>query len=468
MMELIGHSLVRGERRGHELAELSVLDLLTGHINWAGIYHFKYAPDINRLRAALAGALVVFPEIAGAVVVRDGVWFIDPGAAGVLFSVYRSEKTWEELNPPGTLVDGSPLLGEDISVRRIKNTGAPVTHIRLTLCAGGECVLALRNAHTFDGPTIRNFMVCWSALYRGQAAAARSDYRRAHVDRLALGEGWKPSEKFGVAPPLNFDLGREISRHKRGFGKIAVTVPDSVVNGIIARCKQASRLPLSGSDVLHALIWQAFARSATLPDAEAGRIYSIFNLRRVRGLGIPDGFEGNAVLERHARCAFADIRALDVCELAERFHQQTKPLTAREVRRDIAFLKRERARGFINEDGRFIHFVRSSLVDCIDGSGVFVNNLSMMEPAEVYFESEALSFELMGNLGLATVFVYRNPAGDWLFHHVGKCETLESFAVMLQTIAVAYAGDNLDLSRWRDASPHKAVIHDGDRYNLVI
>lgn len=175
------------------------------------------------------------------------------------------------------------------------------------------------------------------------------------------------------------------------------------------------------------------ARQASdLAGDEDSQLYSVFDLRRIAELGIPETYIGNAVIERRATLQFAALRTLPLTDIALHFRQSTKPLQARDIRRDIAFLQREYETGRIDDRGTFTHFVRSSMVDCLLGTGLYVNDLRFLPGMDLVFEDRARWFETVPTLGFNTAFIYRHTKREVSIRAVGMMNWLHRFSGHLQ------------------------------------
>jgi hypothetical protein len=432
VIEKLEQSIVKGEIYKNDMIPLNALDVLTGHLNMAGVYFFESPPNIERLKHSLSKTLDLHSSFGGSMVRMDNKIYIYRNNVGTPFSVYRSEEACPDFNNFAPITDGSELIDADFPLR-IFDGATPLNSFRITLFKDGPWALAIRNVHSLvDGAGFANFLHCWSAIYNGENGFPASVYSRENISALALGNGYKPSSKFNIFPPPNFSLGKKFLSNKMAFGATHIDIPNHIIEAMINRCKKSSHLPLTSSDILHALTWRAFALSTEFPAHEESRVYTVYDIKNVQALGIPNDFEGNSVIERNASLSFEVLRTIKLHDLSNIYRNQIKPVTELEIRKDIAFLNSEYARGNIKENGTFSNFVRGSLVDCLDGTGIFVNDIRFLEASAISFEEKTVWFETVQNLGFNVIFIYQKRNGTMSFRYVGETKTLKPFCEFLE------------------------------------
>lgn len=435
-MKPIVDEIVRPAAAG-ALLPLTVLDLISSHVNWVWLFYFRKAPHIDKLLDSL-GMLLERRPIMGAALRGEGstLWLEEAGS-GVRFTAFASEQLPPEAEDRPALFPDSELLPPEIHVASVMDGTQAPTSVQLTVFRDGSAVLAVRNVHTFDGVTAFSLLREWSALYQGLEPPRHLAPGREVIARLAEGHGRKPGAGFYILPPANFSMGRTVSAAKHGYGATQVRLPAAAVRDAVATCKRAVGFSCSSSDILHAMLWKAFAMSTTADPGEIGRVYPTFNLRGVASLNIPEQFDGNAVIERNAKSRLSDLREMTLPEIVAAYCRQIKPITRFDIGRDIAFLMRECEAGHLDyRKVRFNNFLRGSLLDCIDGTGMFINNLTAIRASELVFETPGVAFEAMSVLGFAMVFVWCANNGDFLFRYVGRRETLAAFAEGLEALCV--------------------------------
>jgi|GEM_PF-5248639 len=434
-MELIESLVVTGSHANQKLISLNVLDLLTGHVNFSGVFFFRKKPDLARLKSSLVKTLDRHPGFAGSLVNDNGRVFLSHSNVGANFSVYQSDEACPDLNNLGVITESSPLI-EHIPGLEIFGGKMPITGFKVILFADDYWSLAVRFVHSLvDGAALANFFKSWAGFYNGIAMPPRSDYSREALSHLGAGPGYRPSLKFRILPPANFSLRQKFDENKKTSGAINVDIPNARLEALIQRCKADSTLELSSSDIIHAIAWKAFAHASPLPDYEACRIYTAGDIKAIKNFGIPDDFEGNTSIVRSAEGSLKAVRALGLEQAAEWFRQQTKPITEIEVRQDIAYLNREYTQGRLRaSNGTFSQFIRGSLVDCLDFNAIFVNDMRFLEIYNTTFEEKALWYETVQDLGFPAIYVYRKLNQSTSIRYVGDVSALEPFRKFIEAL----------------------------------
>lgn len=423
------YSIVQGRVATGERIRLSVLDLLIGHLNMAGVYFFQRVPDLPKLKCALAEALDIFPSFGGSIIRHNDGFHLYQNNVGIGFTLVHSADRSTDAQYAGPIMQGNPLIDDGLPFEYEVDSGLPIVSLRLTVFADQRCALTLRFIHSLtDGAGMSRFLQAWSALYRGLEPPAPGHHRRDVITRLAAGNGAEPSKKFDLRPTSDWPLTDRIEVDPADFGIRYVDIDKQLLDTAIKHCRANTSLTLSSSDVIHALAWQAFARSVEIDPNQTSRLHTIFDIRAVADLHIPASFEGNALFERGATIAFGALRKLPLQEIAELFHRQVKPLDADDIRQDIAFLERELAEGHIEpKSGRFSRFLRASMVDCMAPSALFINDMRLLKSAEIAFEDCTHRYETAISLGRNFVFVY-SRGGNITFLYTGHKSTTQRFA----------------------------------------
>lgn len=436
---------VKGKITRNSLTALSVLDILTGHVSTGGAYFFRSTPDIERLVLSLSRTLDIYPNFGGSLVSKENDLFICQDNTGVDFCVVRATTICPDLHDSMAIASRRELLDADITCRAI-NSGTPLTGFKLIIFSDGSSVLAVSSIHSVgDGATVSEFMKLWSMLYRNEQPLKFEHVPRKIINDLAIGDGYKPSTKFAIIPPLNFDVGKKIAERKEQCGAIHVDIPVMAIRAVTIACQKHSPIPLSSSDVIHAIAWKAFALSTSFSAIETSKLYTVFDLRRVKELHIPAAYEGNALIERSAKMKFGDLRYRELDEIALNYCHQTKPLTPLEIGQDIAFLKREYQNGNVHQKlGKYTNFARSCIIDCLDGTGVYINDMRRLDAGKTTFSDQTFWYETVINVGFNTIFVYQPNDDHVSFRYTGSSSTLSGFADHLKDIVF---NDSIDMQR---------------------
>lgn len=429
MMKQLERVLIQADSSADDFIPLNALDLLTGHLSMAGVYFFNRVPDIQRLKKALKEALNRYPIYSASLVRRNGSVCIYRNNVGVWFSVCEADFPQPDVDAMTPIDEQSPLI-EPPAEGDILSGMTPLSSFKVILFNDNTWALAVRAIHSIvDGTAFSHFLRAWGMLYRGETPPLPSSYSREEMAKLGVGNGHQPSAKFSILPSVNFSLGQTLRTNKTHFEYINVDIDAATLERVVTHSREHTDMPLSSSDIIHAIAWRAFALSNRLDPNRYCRIYTASDLKRIKELGIPDDFEGNATIERFAQLPVRTLSTLDIAAIGMQFREQVKPVTAMEIRLDIAYLNRELALGRTREsNGTFTSFVRGSLVDCLDGTGVIVNDYRFLDAAHVTFEDKTFWFETVQDLGFAAIFVYRKLNGAIVFRYVGERSSLAPFA----------------------------------------
>ena len=369
-----------------------------------------------------------------------------------------------------------PMLDDQVPSYSF-NSGQPVASFQLTIFNNGHCALLIRHVHSqADGAGAIHFLRNWSRAYRGLPLSRPSSYSRAHVADLATMPGLAPSSKLNIrmrnslqrsanepdneydSPQCHDPIGpgpRDSMGPVRDSGSIRVDIPSAALDNFVHDCRRSSRLSLTSSEVLHALVWQSFieahfeplctcttgAQRTSSPPTAAGdgepahaatenlyRLYTLFDLRNIESLGIPSDYDGSAVLGRCAKLSAAQLKSLSTPELALAIQRQLKPFTAEEAHTDISYLAREYEQGYIDESGNYANFVIGAWLECRSPGGLIVNDLRRLAVADLCFEEPPARMETLVSGEINMVSIYQNDDGTVTLHYVGERRTLSGFA----------------------------------------
>lgn len=430
-MEVLEESILYAGSGPDDFVELTGLDILTGHLPVHGLYYFTVMPDLDRLKRSLAAALSRYPAFAGGLLQQGTRLFVSRNNSGVRFSIFHCPDPLTEHSIAHLSLAECPFADTDYHGSPLAGT-VPLTSFRIALFPNSHWALVIRNVHSIgDGAALAHLLRCWANFYRTGLPIPGGTHSRRNVAALGAQGGHKPSDRFAIMPSANFNLGRRLQRNRKVYRSALVHLPPMEFAALVQYSKRQTAGLLTSSDVLHALLWKTFALASDFPGSESSQLYSAFDLRRVRGLSIPASYVGNAVLERRARLAFTQLRAASVTDIARHFHRSTKPVDEQDIRRDIAFLQREYEAGHIDSEGCFTHFIRSSVVDCLLGTGLFINDLRFIPSSALTFEDRSCWFEAIPALGFNAAFIYLRGDQCISIRIIGHREWLPPFIDLL-------------------------------------
>jgi shikimate O-hydroxycinnamoyltransferase len=426
--------------RAHACSELpqrlTCLDIMTGHVNSGSVYFYRTTPDIPRLKQSLQQAIATSPVFASSLRRIGDEFLLYPNEGGISFSVFISDKAAphaDDRNAP--LLDDSELVDGDVPYAGIFNGATPLHFLRLTIFSDGSCALGHRNVHSLaDGSAIIRFFGRWSALYKGLTPASPSKWPRSEIERLAGAVATRHSPRLSVVARPDIDLPEIMTNNKKNFGSIRTELPIHLLERLVKRCRSLAEQTVSSSDIIHALVWKAFCKATDVDPRQLSRVFSVFDIRRTPDLGIPDDYDGNAILERKAEIGFGAARAMSIHQLAVLFNRQTKPLTAPDVRRDLAFLQGHLAGGMLTRSGNYSDIVRGSLIDCLAGTGIFVNDMRFIRAENLSFDQEPYRHEVL--LSPCFCMAIIQQTGEHVrIRYIGPRRTLDAFAAQVAQIA---------------------------------
>lgn len=374
--------------------DFSPLDLFAGgHLPVGPLYGFHTAIDSDRFRMCLQTALAENPEIGVAVNIADdgthrmvtgrGIELVVQRCNGPLFS----GEAVADLPMAEYPLALPPLTSVDLVERQL-----PLLGFRLTYFEDGGCILGVRTTHShMDGTALTQLLLALSAIYNGDVIKRPFCDRQA-VTRLVDGPGIQPSAAFPVAPGHTdtefFFSANAAVRHESSRTHLSAHA--------LSRYRDTSRRHdsiVSTSDILNAVIWKAWSRTAAAPNEETARLYGVFNIRQLAELGIPDHFQGNALIDRAAALSFGDVRSLPIDELALKYRQQIKPLKTKDVIADITYLARLQRERSYGKDGTLNGFQRNLYYDLFHRCGLLINDTRLLRFDQVRFGNNACWFE---------------------------------------------------------------------------
>jgi hypothetical protein len=444
-MDQLQRLIVKGQSAACSYVPLTPLDIYLGHYITGGVYFFLRSPDIARMKSALSAALDRHPTFGACMVREAGSIGLNCGSIGAELSIQRATdcpnlKSAESLITAALLQDKNP--SDNTAKNYSFNSGWPVAYFRLVLFNNGCCALLVHHVHSqADGSAAIQFLQNWSRAYRGETLSPASGYSRMQIAGLATLPGLAPSSRLNIL--RRTELRNQDTARPRDGGSIRIDIASAAIEHFVNECRRRCRLSLSSSDVLHALAWYCFASThgdthddiheETHGDRRI-RLYTLFDLRGIKPLGIPADYDGSAVLGRCAEMGAIELRSSTIPQLAQAFQQQIKPFTAEDAYQDISYLAREYQDGHLDDDGNYANFVIGAWLHCRDAGGLIVNDLRRLGTADICFEEHPARMETMVSPDINMVSIYQNDDGTITLHYVGDRSTLPGFAQQLQAI----------------------------------
>ncbi|PWZ45619.1 Benzyl alcohol O-benzoyltransferase [Zea mays] len=228
--------------------------------------------------------------------------------------------------------------------------GCPLLLVQVTRLLCGGFVVALRLNHTMcDAHGVAQFVSAVAELARGLAAPAVAPvWSREVLEARSL------PEPAGVLQPhrRDHDVVPVVPQPPPpppplppGDGDMVVrtfTFGPRDVAAIKKRLPPRLRDTATSYEALTAAIWRARTAALELAPGEEVSLVVVANCRGVRGLGIPDGYYGNAVAYPVARAAAGALLALGLDNAVELVREAKAAVTAEYVRSAVDVLARGR------------------------------------------------------------------------------------------------------------------------------
>ncbi len=273
-----------------------ISDLLLVELSVSVAFFFAHGLDVDRLAAALSGALERLPAFAGRLRRRAGALEIVCDDSGVPLTVYDADETVAEAVGRMTLSQSGFVEHVDPKAAQLGEQ-APLA-VQISRLADGGTVLGCSWLHAVgDLRSLMVLMQTWSALAEGGTPPEAV----LVADRGAYLDGVLPDEDSG-RPGFRMVGGEETALLDQAFAAApranrAVQIHFGARE--VARMKEqfsaAAQRRLSANDVLTAHVVTCARRLDG--DSEVRALTSPVDLRRF--LGLPPGIVGNLVGEIH-------------------------------------------------------------------------------------------------------------------------------------------------------------------------
>jgi hypothetical protein len=441
VMQTLFDGVVRAtDQRKPRPIEFSPLDhFVMGHHTHGPIFGFETCIDPNRFKNSLATALSYNPEMGVSIAITDGGRHVMQTESGVQLTLQKVDGPMPPCQRIGTLpLEEYPLAHGPITAHDLIDQQLPLLGFRITQFADGRSTLGVRTTHShIDGTSLIQFLSNLGEIYNG-GQPRHAINGRNNIAGLGHGSGAKPSEALHLLPTSEYITEPEETHDTARFAHTQIIFEQELFDGYAAQIKE-EKTGLTTSDIICALAWKAWALSASVNAHSTLRLYSIFNLRQVKALGLPPNYQGNAVIDRRAELGRALLQSRSVADIADFYRRQVKPMKVHEIAQDIAYLARLHRQGAYSKDGAYNGFLRSYVRDMATKQGLNVNDLRFLPLHKIKFDSEALWYEsgqdFPGIQGYLEVSQRYN--GNVVFHYHSLAEEAEHFEWELRKLVSA-------------------------------
>uniref|UniRef100_A0A453GUT3 hydroxycinnamoyl-CoA:5-hydroxyanthranilate N-hydroxycinnamoyltransferase n=2 Tax=Aegilops tauschii subsp. strangulata TaxID=200361 RepID=A0A453GUT3_AEGTS len=286
----------------------SHLDLLVPRFHTPSVYFYRCpeerAPegffDADRMRRALADALVTFYPMAGRLARdKDGRIEIDCNGEGVLFV---------EADAPDATVADYGDFAPTMELKRLipavdytEEISFPLVLLQVTYfkCGGVSLGVATQH-HVADGMSGLHFINSWSNLCRGAQIAVMPFIDRTLIRARDPPTPFYPHVEYHPSPAMLSSKPQDLpSNSKRTSPDTAVDIfklTSSDIGRLRSQLPTGDDMPrLSTYTLLSAHVWRCVSLSRGLPSDQPTKLYCAIDGRKRLKPPLPDGFLGNVL-----------------------------------------------------------------------------------------------------------------------------------------------------------------------------
>ncbi|MEV7471995.1 acyltransferase [Streptomyces kronopolitis] len=361
---------------------LSTLDATLGAVSTGRTFFFHEPLDGASMRESLARVLATYPLLSGRVEREaDGRLRVICNDRGVPFeevSLPIRARDFMEATQGGVNADHSALPKS--SVTRVTGKKIPTLSVKLTHFSCGGSALGVRMKHVLaDGQSYMQFMLDWAAEHRGVPYSIP-----CHDRQLLDGLGYaispqelQYSERFGVPSKLaRYALLSRMVLHANKIQTVTLRFEEDEIRNMK---RAAGRILeqadwISSADALTAHLWRALSELRGQNGSPFERLSSLVNFKRSI-TEVPPNYWGNTVTSVKTWMGSREIGTRHLGEVALLVRRAVSTGIEEDVRRDIAYLLRQRSEGngkrvmpniSIQEDSNLTQFNNRSRIPYYD------------------------------------------------------------------------------------------------------
>lgn len=301
---LVESRTVRSGAAPGTVIRCATTDLMLVELSVSVAFFYERELDVDRLAAALAGALGRVPAFAGRLRRQDGKVEIVCDDSGVPLTVYDADETLPEAFGRMTLPQSGFI--EHVDPRAAQQGEQPLLTIQVSRLADGATVLGCSWHHAVgDMRSFAVFMQTWSALAEGLTPpdVVVAEDRDGYIDDLLPAEDSGRAGLRLVTAEEMAQLEEIIAAMPRANRAVQIYFDEHEIARMKERYGAAAQRRLSTNDVLTAHLVTCVRRLDG--DTDEPRALTVpVDLRRF--LGLPPGAIGNLVGEIHFACPPAD------------------------------------------------------------------------------------------------------------------------------------------------------------------
>jgi hypothetical protein len=411
---------------------LAGIDLNSGFMPVRRVFYYVGTPDITRLQESLALALAQWPDFSGSLVLHNGMASLDRNDVGVPFTVEAHATSVPLFGIDHPL--GLPCTFCDDGIGKTFGDGGPVFTVKLSVYNDNHWVLGTCNSHALcDGSGYWQFMQSWRDAYHGVVLQKdSSESLRIAAKTPATNADTLPANL--CMPPVKLQEQQVANlaayRTKQRYVPEATLV--QLKNSI-----NASLAPhwVSTQDVMMAWIWQSLAKIAVRHGVSIQQFFPLANVINVRArLGLKQ-YTGNMVYSVISSATLATIVDTPLALLAQQLRNDSEQVSNHDINHFLAFMQEQLAAGNYNNDGYFTQFSSHIAEDCVNGTGVMVNNWSKFPAYQMDFSGAPLWFDLATVIPMHFAMVMPAVDGVVLRLFLPETQLTDIFHVMDEALA---------------------------------